>query len=63
MNFPDSIDLSKTRDRDQKTDGHRDNYVGHRAKIGVILPSTNTSVEHDFQQVIPRGVSCTPRVL
>jgi len=57
MSFPDSIDLMKTRDREQKTDGHQDNYIGHRAKIGVILPSTNTSVEYDCQRVIPRGVS------
>lgn len=52
-----TIDLSKTRDRDQRTDGHLDNYIGHRAKIGVIIPSTNTSVEYDCQRVIPRGVS------
>jgi len=57
MSFPDSIDLMKTRDRDQKTDGHQDNYIGHRAKIGVIIPSTNTSVEYDCQRLIPRGVS------
>lgn len=52
-----SIDLSRTRDRDQRTAGYLDNYVGHRAKIGVIIPSTNTSVEYDCQRVIPRGVS------
>ncbi len=52
-----TIDLSRTRDRDQRTDGHLDNYVGHRAKIGVIIPSTNTSVEYDCQRLIPRGVS------
>jgi maleate isomerase len=52
-----TIDLSKTRDRDQRTDGHLDNYIGHRAKIGVIIPSTNTSVEYDCQRVIPRGVT------
>ncbi|MEH6586093.1 MAG: Asp/Glu racemase [Halioglobus sp.] len=52
-----TIDLSKTRDRDQRSDGHLDNYIGHRAKIGVIIPSTNTSVEYDCQRVIPRGVS------
>lgn len=52
-----TIDLSKKRDRAQVTDGHRDNYVGHRAKIGVVVPSTNTSVEYDCQQLIPRGVS------
>ena len=33
------IDLSRTRDRDQRTQGFLDNYVGHRAKIGVIIPS------------------------
>ena len=52
-----SIDLARTRDRDQRTDGHLDNYIGHRAKIGVIIPSTNTSVEYDCQRVIPRGVT------
>ena len=35
-----TIDLSRTRDREQRTDGHLDNYIGHRAKIGVIIPST-----------------------
>jgi len=34
-----------------------ENYVGHRAKIGVIIPSTNTSVEYDCQRILPRGVS------
>lgn len=52
-----TIDLSRTRDRDQRTDGHLDNYIGHRARIGVIIPSTNTSVEYDCQRIIPRGVS------
>ena len=52
-----SIDLNKTRERNQRTDGHLDNYIGHRAKIGVIIPSTNTSVEYDCQRVIPRGVT------
>lgn len=51
------LDLSKTRDRDQKTDSHQDNYIGHRAKIGVVIPSTNTSVEYDCQKIIPRGVT------
>jgi maleate isomerase len=57
MSFPDSIDLSKTRDREQKTDGHQNNYVSHRAKIGVVIPSTNISVEYDCQRIIPRGVT------
>ena len=51
------IDLAKTRDRDQHTDGHLDNYIGHRAKLGVIIPSTNTAVEYDCQRIIPRGVT------
>ena len=55
--FPNSIDLSLTRDREQKTDGHQDNYIGHRAKIGVVVPSTNTSVEFDCQRLLPRGVT------
>jgi maleate isomerase len=57
MSFPDHIDLSKTRERDQRTAGRLDNYIGHRAKIGVIIPSTNTAVEYDYQQFLPRGVS------
>ncbi len=52
-----NIDLSRTRDRDQCTGAYLDNYIGHRAKIGVIIPSTNTSVEYDCQKVIPRGVT------
>ena len=52
-----TIDLSKTRDRNQRTAGFLDNYVGHRAKIGVIIPSTNVSVEYDCQRILPRGVS------
>jgi maleate isomerase len=55
--FPAAIDLSRTRDREQQTDGHTDNYIGHRAKIGVVVPSTNTSVEYDCQRFLPRGVS------
>ncbi len=51
------IDRMRTRDRSQKTDGHQDNYIGHRAKIGVVVPSTNTSVEYDCQRILPRGVS------
>ncbi|WP_420638474.1 maleate cis-trans isomerase family protein [Candidatus Poriferisocius sp.] len=31
--------------------------VGYRAKIGVIVPSTNTVVEHDLAQVRPAGVT------
>jgi len=31
--------------------------VGYRAKIGVVLPSTNTVVEHDLNQVRPPGVT------
>ncbi len=52
-----AADPEKALDRDQRTDGHLDNYIGHRAKIGVIIPSTNTSVEYDCQRVIPRGVT------
>ncbi len=56
LSFTD-IDRSRTRDRDQHTDGYLDNYIGHRAKIGVIIPSTNTSVEYDCQRIIPHGVT------
>lgn len=31
--------------------------VGYRAKIGVILPSTNTVVEHDLYGVVDEMVS------
>ena len=51
------IDLSRTRDREQRTGGFLDNYVGHRAKIGVIIPSTNISVEYDCQLLKLRGVT------
>ena len=32
--------------------------VGYRAKFGVIIPSTNTVVEHDYNVMRPHGVSC-----
>src|SRR5216117_1772408 len=32
--------------------------VGWRAKLGVIVPSTNTVVEHDFNRMAPPGVTC-----
>lgn len=31
--------------------------VGYRAKWGVIVPSTNTVVEHDFNMIGPHGVT------
>ena len=31
--------------------------AGYRAKFGVIVPSTNTVVEHDFNMIAPRGVT------
>lgn len=31
--------------------------VGYRAKFGVIVPSTNTVVEHDLNMIGPRGVT------
>ncbi len=52
-----SIDLTKTRDRSQRDENNfLVNYVGYRAKIGVIIPSTNISVEYDCQKIIPSGV-------
>jgi len=51
------IDLARTRERPQKVGGRQVNYVGHRARIGVVVPSTNTSVEYDCQRIVPRGVS------
>ena len=38
----------------------RPNYIGHRAKIGVILPSTNTAVEYDLQKLNIPGVTWHP---
>ena len=32
-------------------------WVGARARIGVIIPSTNISVEYDCHQIVPAGVS------
>jgi len=32
--------------------------TGYRAKFGCIVPSTNTVVEHDFNEMAPRGVTC-----
>ncbi len=32
-------------------------WVGSRARIGVIIPSTNISVEYDCQQLAPQGVT------
>ena len=38
----------------------RPNAIGYRAKIGVILPSTNTAVEYDLQRVRIPGVTWHP---
>jgi maleate isomerase len=32
------------------------NYIGHRAKVGVIIPSTNTAVEYDLQRLVRAGL-------
>jgi maleate isomerase len=32
-------------------------WVGSRGRIGVIIPSTNISVEYDCQQITPEGLS------
>ena len=32
------------------------NYIGHRAKVGVIIPSTNTAVEYDLQRLTAAGL-------
>lgn len=37
-----------------------EHYIGHRARIGVVIPSTNTAVEYDLQKVLPRGVTWHP---
>jgi len=33
-----------------------ENYIGHRAKVGVIIPSTNTAVEYDLQRFTAAGL-------
>lgn len=33
------------------------NVVGYRANIGVIIPSTNTTVEHDYNVMRPDGIT------
>ena len=38
-----------------------DNYqIGHRARIGVLIPSTNTGVEYDLQKFALDGVTWHP---
>jgi maleate isomerase len=32
-------------------------WIGARARIGVIIPSTNIGVEYDCQRIIPQGVT------
>ena len=32
-------------------------WIGSRARIGVIIPSTNIGVEYDCQRIIPEGVT------
>jgi maleate isomerase len=32
-------------------------WIGVRARIGVIIPSTNIGVEHDCQRIVPQGVT------
>ncbi len=33
-----------------------ENYIGHRAKIAVIIPSTNTAVEYDLGRFLAAGL-------
>lgn len=33
-----------------------ENYIGHRAKIAVIIPSTNTAVEYDLGRMLAAGL-------
>ena len=37
-----------------------ENYIGARAKIGVIIPATNTGVEYDLQKFNLDGVTWHP---
>ena len=34
--------------------------IGRRAKIGVVIPSTNTAVEYDCQKILPAGLTWHP---
>src|SRR5690606_7599211 len=37
--------------------GAMPDVTGYRAKMGVIVPSTNTVVEHDFNAMRPHGIT------
>ena len=38
-------------------DGRPEGTVGYRARFGVIIPSTNTAVERDYNLIRPEGVT------
>lgn len=37
-----------------------ENYIGYRARVGVIIPSTNTAVEYDLGKIALPGVTWHP---
>ena len=41
-------------------DGRLENYIGYRARIGVVIPSTNTAVEYDLGKIAVPGVTWHP---
>src|SRR4029453_2953296 len=51
-------DLSHARLQGEEVGGApMPDVVGWRKKFGVIVPSTNTVVEHDFNRMAPPGVT------
>lgn len=41
--------------------GYGTDYYGHRKKFAVLVPSTNTAVEHEYHMMKPHGVSLSTR--
>ena len=37
-----------------------ENYIGYRARVGVVIPSTNTAVEYDLGKLVFPGVTWHP---
>ena len=41
-------------------DAPLENYIGYRARVGVVIPSTNTAVEYDLGKISLPGVTWHP---
>ncbi len=54
------MNATRTPNGPWRPQNRRPNYLGHRAKIGVIIPSTNTAVEYDMQKINIPGVTWHP---